>query len=382
MTRGVLGLIAVALAALVVPVAIVHAAAPNVVYFPQTGHNVGEPFLTYWRDHGGLAMYGYPLTEAIQEKSATDGKTYTVQYFERARLEAHPENQAPYNVLLGQLGRTLAAHIVGNPAFDKVPADKVTASETNAYFPQTGHTLSGAFLDYWKANGGLAQFGYPLSEPFLEKSPTDGKVYTVQYFERNRFELHPENKPPYNVLLGLLGRQIAQQSGLSLAAAPRQNGVPDYDPSLFYTPTLSPTATATAAPKPTEPRPDLGAQYVEVNLSQQHLYAWQNGQVVFDVTVSSGRPGWETPTGTFYVNQRFEDQDMTGGGQPGDPNYYFQPDVPWIQYFDNNGDALHGNYWNENFGTPTSHGCVGMPVDAAKWLFNWGYIGLPVWIHG
>src|SRR5207237_1304759 len=181
---------------------------------------------------------------------------------------------------------------------------KVKTDAAHAYFKETGHTLHGEFLAYWTANGGLAQFGFPLSEEFAEKSPTDGKVYTVQYFERNRFELHPENQPPYTVLLGLLGRQSAQERGLNLAASARQNGAPDYDASLFFTPTPVPTATPTPAPAPRAGgRGDLGAQYVEVNLSQQHLYAWQNGEVVFDVAISSGRPGYDTPTGTFYVNQ-------------------------------------------------------------------------------
>ncbi len=74
--------------------------------FPQTNQCVQEPFLTYWRTHGGLAIHGYPLSTASPEQ-LEDGKTYTVQYFERARFEHHPENPAPYDVLLGQFGRRL-----------------------------------------------------------------------------------------------------------------------------------------------------------------------------------------------------------------------------------------------------------------------------------
>src|SRR5437588_7343141 len=72
-------------------------------------------------------------------------------------------------------------------------------------FPETGKTLAGGFLDYWTRHGGLAQFGYPISNEMAEKSDTDGKTYTVQYFERAVFEYHPENHPPYDVLLSLLG---------------------------------------------------------------------------------------------------------------------------------------------------------------------------------
>jgi hypothetical protein len=72
-------------------------------------------------------------------------------------------------------------------------------------FLGTGKVLCGKFLSYWQGHGGLPQFGYPISNQFSEKSPLDGKEYVVQYFERTVFELHPENKPPYDVLLSLLG---------------------------------------------------------------------------------------------------------------------------------------------------------------------------------
>ncbi len=82
------------------------------------------------------------------------------------------------------------------------------------YFEQTGHTLKGAFGQYWQAQGGLAIFGYPISEEFIERS-ADGRERTVQYFQRHRLELHPENQPPYNVQLTRLGDVILQQQGRS-----------------------------------------------------------------------------------------------------------------------------------------------------------------------
>jgi plastocyanin len=72
-------------------------------------------------------------------------------------------------------------------------------------FPETGKTVCGRFLQYWQANGGLAQQGYPISGEFVEVSELNGRSYTVQYFERAVFELHPENQPPYDVLLSQLG---------------------------------------------------------------------------------------------------------------------------------------------------------------------------------
>jgi hypothetical protein len=163
--------------------------------FPETGKCVNEPFLSYWNAHGKLPINGYPISDEFME-TLEDGKAYKVQYFERVRMEHHPENAPPYDVLLGQFGRRI--HPADPPAQPNPPA---------RYFPETGHNLQGGFLVYWDANGGLPQFGYPITEEISERLE-DGKTYIVQYFERARLEWHPENPPPYDVLLGQFGRQI------------------------------------------------------------------------------------------------------------------------------------------------------------------------------
>ncbi len=86
------------------------------------------------------------------------------------------------------------------------PSHAVAADDCQT-FPQTGKTVCGDFLKYWQDHGGLAQQGYPISDVFDEKSETDGITHKVQYFERAVFEAHPENQPPNNVLLSLLGSQ-------------------------------------------------------------------------------------------------------------------------------------------------------------------------------
>jgi type VII secretion-associated serine protease mycosin len=88
------------------------------------------------------------------------------------------------------------------------------------YFPETGHSLRGAFLSYWQAQGGLPIFGFPTSEEFQELGG-DGQIYTVQYFERHRFEFHPENAPPYNVQLARIGDDVLRASGRDWFAFPK-----------------------------------------------------------------------------------------------------------------------------------------------------------------
>jgi LPXTG-site transpeptidase (sortase) family protein len=164
------------------------------VRFSETGHTLGYSFRQFYDQRGGLAIFGLPLSEVFVE----DGRP--VQYFERARLEWHGELAS---VQAGLLGRWAAESLSGEPAFAPLAAPPPAAD----LFAETGHSLGGEFAAFWWANGGLASFGYPISEPFAQRSEQDATTYTVQYFERARFEAHPENGPGYRVLLGHLGRQ-------------------------------------------------------------------------------------------------------------------------------------------------------------------------------
>jgi protocatechuate 3,4-dioxygenase beta subunit len=182
--------------------------------FKETGFTVDGDFWTAWQ--GGrtfeesLYINGLPITAVRDEVSPTDGKTYKTQWFERARFEYHPENQAPNNVLFGLLG-TVAVKSVQNQA----PFQRISNPGGGlAWYSQTGHTLGDsseggkAIAAFWTRLGGLKQFGYPISQPFMQVSKDDGKTYLVQYFERQRFEYHPENKgTTYEVLLGRLGAE-------------------------------------------------------------------------------------------------------------------------------------------------------------------------------
>ena len=90
------------------------------------------------------------------------------------------------------------------------PAPRINDNQHH-YFAETGHNVSLLFYNYWQAHGGLFVNGFPISEQFSEVNAADGKSYAVQYFQRERYEAHPENGPPYDVLLGLLGVQAWAQ---------------------------------------------------------------------------------------------------------------------------------------------------------------------------
>jgi hypothetical protein len=195
-----------------------HAQPRQPQWFKETGHVLADPFQSYWERHGGLPVFGYPISEAFGEQHADAEQqgwepSLWTQYFERNRLEAHPDNEAPYDVLLGRLGvEVLEAQHRDWRSFPKANAD------TPHYFAPTGHAIGhAAFWDYWSSHGlefdgqagfsqaeSLALWGYPISKPTVETNASGDRVLT-QWFERARFEDHDAE----GVLLGLLGSELA-----------------------------------------------------------------------------------------------------------------------------------------------------------------------------
>ena len=123
-------------------------------------------------------------------------------------------------------------------------------------------------------------------------------------------------------------------------------------------------------------------RWVDVNLSTLRASAMQGGQVVFTVRVNTGKPGWETPVGSFPIMRKTPSTTMRS--QPSWSDQYVVPNVPWVMYFTKYGHALHGNYWVPAswFGTRnTSHGCVGMSPSDAKKFYDFTSVGTMVVIH-
>jgi len=185
------------------------------LYFPETNHYVPAQFKQRWLEQGGLEIFGLPLTEPFTDEA------HTIQYFERGILELYLEARAEPGFAelhsSEQLRRITRLRPLGSTLTEKrifSRAAPFQSDEQRRYFGETGHSLSYGFLYFWQKNGGLTQFGYPISEEMEEVSATDGLKHTVQYFERGRFEYHPENKgTPYETQLGQLGREEMQRRG-------------------------------------------------------------------------------------------------------------------------------------------------------------------------
>lgn len=127
-------------------------------------------------------------------------------------------------------------------------------------------------------------------------------------------------------------------------------------------------------------------RWIAVNLTTQRAIAFVGAQPVHVALVTSGVPGWETPTGDFRIFMRLEDETMdslTIGIPRDDPWGYYLENVYYTQYFVG-GVALHYNYWRADsyFGNvPSSHGCVGMRYDDAKFFWDFAAIGTRVVVH-
>jgi len=158
----------------------------------------------YWQAHGGMELFGPPLAPA------ENAGAITRQHFERAVLELHPDQaDTPDLVQPAPLGRAYAA---GRP-------DITTSAALDArFFPETGHTLRGAFAGYWEQRDGMLVFGLPLSEEF-EAPAADGARRTMQLFERAALAYYPEDG---GVRLEPLGWAALVRERLQVAATVQQ----------------------------------------------------------------------------------------------------------------------------------------------------------------
>jgi hypothetical protein len=199
---------------------------------PAITNCISGTFKTFWERNGGLATFGYPLTPATTERGPI-----AVQLFEHVRMELRSEGQAPQlaslgDTLLQQQGRDWRAQPRSQP------------NPSCQYFELTGRNLCEPFLSYYRQHGinidrnvkafnnaeNQALFGLPLTDAAQELG-SDGKSYLIQWFQRARLELHPENPPDTHVLLGRLGAEVIasgpqrQQPELTCSALPMSQGI-------------------------------------------------------------------------------------------------------------------------------------------------------------
>jgi lipoprotein-anchoring transpeptidase ErfK/SrfK len=155
--------------------------------------------------------------------------------------------------------------------------------------------------------------------------------------------------------------------------------------TYVYSSVLRPVALP-AAPPPPESASSYRGRWIDLNLTQQVVVAYEGQNAVRLARTSTGRPGWETGAGTFSIQRRVANETMDSSsliGLDAQRASYKVENVRWTQYFTSDGKALHENYWKrrDEFGIPSSHGCAGLVAEDAQFFWNWADIGVPVIAH-
>lgn len=355
--------------------------APRTVYIPETGHTIDGVFLDVWRAWSGAASFGYPITAELIENDRI------VQYYQYARFEYVPDDPNGEVVHFGAIGKELKPVTVfrsaGGPGAadtDSGQADQLARearawvplsareaerpnTDTWRYVPETGHSVQQGFKAFWEQTGEASYLGNPVTEEYR----IGDTVYQV--FERGQLAWTPET----GVNMMPVGEILAKKYKIPTSPV-EQGDIPTYSEELFIPP---PTPTPEPIVNPSSATA-TGEKWIEINLSWQYMTVWQGDTPVAETYVSTGRPGFDTPPGTYSILYKLESEHMEGviGGE-----YYNVPDVPWVMYFTDRGHAIHGAYWHNSFGAVMSHGCVNLPLDFAAWLYGWAHAGMRVEIH-
>lgn len=181
---------------------------------------------------------------------------------------------------------------------------------------------------------------------------------------------------------------LTSPQGLTLPAVPTVVMAPTPTPTPVVPPTptpIPPTPVPPPAPPPL-PSPGPWEHWIDVNLTTQTVTAMLDNQPYYTALATTGMPGWETPTGTFRILYRVENETMTSEalGIPPEVESYELKDVLFTQYFTNRGHAIHLNYWRPEhyFGSvASSHGCVGVRYADAEFFWNFASVGTRVVVH-
>ena len=231
--------------------------------------------------------------------------------------------------------------------------DRVVRAAWLGFSEDPEHKTAKVTVDSAKLQGYLYQTVVPrVAYPALSRQ------VSVNVDEGGAEILTREGREGLAVDVSALSAQISQamRSGVRLSAV-----VP-----------TKPVAYATETKK-------IYNRWVEVDISEQRLYAWNKDQQELNVLISSGTYLHPTPLGTFYIYAKTRSQTMKGGSRTAG-DYYELPNVEWINWF--YGDySTHGTYWHNNFGKRMSHGCINMTIAHAQFLYEWAPIGTPVVVH-
>jgi hypothetical protein len=377
--------------------------AASVRYFPESKHEISGNFAEFWNAGGGLAIYGLPLSEAY-----TDSKTkLRTQVFERAIFEESATNEIHLFPIARQLVEDNGA-LTSDPAFLPAPPNggetRLVQSPEGLRLRSAGNTDAGIIAlladnaEFVMAPGSTGKWlpgyadGYSgwvssefLSEPkplpTIAEADWDLNVWQGAALSETNVRSEPSTKAPITKVLAYAdpvkvtawveGEEVYEGADLWAQIGPKE---------FIYGRNVG--RNAPVMPTPIPPGAPTSGKWIDVNLTQQLMVAYDGKTVVRTSLVTTGMAGWETPTGSFSVINRVANETMDSGAI-GAESFYKLEDVLFTQYFTNQGHAIHFAWWRtpETIGRPGSHGCLNLLLDDSQFYWDWADYGVPLIVH-
>ena len=375
---------------------------PNSQFFAETGHTLSGAFRAFWQSRGDLPLIGMPTTEPFE--SATSG--LQTQLFERAVLEIDPRGQVRFQPIAARLA--WEAGLLSDLAFLPTPPTAGTAklvkspdglrlrarpsleADIIVLLPDNAEFIAapGESGD-WYAGYADGFAGY-VSAEFLTEAPPlpelslddwDTSIWQGAALSESNVRAQPttESDVARELVYGdkvKVSEWVKGEEVFVGADLWARIGANEY----VYARNIGRNAPVAPPPLPAD-APTTG-RWIDVNLIQQLMVAYDGRDVQRVIVTTTGMAGWETPPGFYQILWRVANETMDSGAI-GAENFYKLEDVLFTQYFTDRGHALHYAWWRtpQTIGRPGSHGCLNMLFDDAQFMWGWANIGTPVLVH-
>jgi hypothetical protein len=377
-------------------------ASGNGRFFRETGHSLSGALLAFWTDHGDLPLIGMPTTEPF--KSAETG--LQTQAFERAVLEIDAGGTVRFRPIAAELASSGGSFsdpaflpnppIAGTTQLVKSPeglrlrarpsldAEIIVLLPDNAEFIAAANESGDWFAGYADGYAGYVASEYLTEAPPLpEISLADWDTTVWQGAALGETNLRAEPSTNSEILRVLdYGEDVTIVDwvkgeevfiGADLWAKTKEGG---------YVYGRNVGRNAPVAPPPVPRDAPAAGRWIDVNLTQQLMVAYEGRDVSRVIVTTTGMAAWETPPGFYQVLWRVPNESMESGAI-GAEHFYKLEDVLFTQYFTDKGHAIHYAWWRtpQTIGRPGSHGCLNTLLDDAQFLWDWANIGTPVYVH-
>ena len=372
------------------------------LFFPESGHTISGSIRNFWEQHGGLQIFGYPLSETFEE----DRTNLRMQVFERAVIEDHDGT-----LKFRQLGRKRAeddGSFANNQAFWPAPptggkttlvkasdglnlrAGPSTNAEIQILLPDNAEFIAvrdskgdwiPGYADGWSGWVSSSFIKEPDPLPARSLADWDPSVWQGAALGETNVRAQPttDSEIVEVVDFGQDVTIVAWVKGEEVFEG-ADEWAKTKDGKFIYSRNVGRNAPVRATPVPSD-APTSG-RWVDVHLTQQLMTAYEGRNAVKTVPTTTGMAGWETPPGVYQINARVANETMTSGAI-GAEHFYKLEDVLFTQYFSQRGHAIHFAWWRtpETIGRPGSHGCLNLLLEDARFFWDWANIGTTIYVH-